>query len=48
MKSAGPKQLVATVEQTTGYEVVVDTVEDIGEDAQMGNRILGDAPRRKE
>ena len=35
MKSAGAKQLVATVEKTTGYKVVVDTVEDIGEDAQM-------------
>jgi hypothetical protein len=35
MKSAGAKQLVASVEQTTGYKVVVDTVEDIGEDAQM-------------
>lgn len=35
MKSAGAKQLVANVEQTTGYKVVIDTVEDIGEDAQM-------------
>ena len=29
------EQLVATVEQTTGYKVVIDTVEGIGEDAQM-------------
>ncbi len=35
MTSAGAKQLVATVEQTTGYKVVVDTVEGIDEDAQM-------------
>lgn len=35
MKSAGASRLVATVEQTTGYKVVVDTVEDIDEDAQM-------------
>ena len=35
MKSAGAKQLVATVEQTTGYKVVIDTVEDCDEDAQM-------------
>lgn len=35
MNSAGAKRLVANVEQATGYKVVVDTVEDIGEDAQM-------------
>jgi hypothetical protein len=29
------EQLVAAVEQTTGYKVVIDTVEGIGEDAQM-------------
>jgi hypothetical protein len=35
MKSAGTKELVAAVERATGYTVVVDTVEDISEDAQM-------------
>lgn len=35
MKSAGANELVAAVERTTGYKVVVDTVDNIGEDAQM-------------
>src|SRR5262245_48899533 len=35
MKSAGANELVATVERTTGYKVAVDTVDNIGEDAQM-------------
>ena len=35
MKSAGTRQLIATVEQTTGYRVVVDTIENIDEHAQM-------------
>ena len=35
MNSAGTRQLIATVEQTTGYRVVVDTVENIDEHAQM-------------
>ena len=35
MKSAGANELVAAVERTTGYRVAVDTVGDIGEDAQM-------------
>jgi hypothetical protein len=35
MKSAGTKELVAAVEHATGYKVVVDTIENISEDAQM-------------
>ncbi len=35
MKSEGTKQLIAEVEQTTGYKVVVDTVDGISEHAQM-------------
>jgi hypothetical protein len=35
MKSAGANDLVAAVEKTTGYRVVVDTVDNISEDAQM-------------
>jgi len=35
MKSAAAQRLVAAVEQSTGYRVVVDTVEGIDEDAQM-------------
>jgi len=35
MKSAGANELVAAVERTTGYKVVLDTVDNIGEDAQM-------------
>ncbi|MEI6785081.1 MAG: hypothetical protein WCQ21_29640 [Verrucomicrobiota bacterium] len=35
MHSPGTKQLIAEVEQTTGYKVVVDTIEGISEHAQM-------------
>jgi hypothetical protein len=35
MNSAGTNQLIAQVEQTTGFKVVVDTVDDISEHAQM-------------
>jgi hypothetical protein len=35
MKSAGANQLIEAVEKTTGFKVVVDTVEGISEDAQM-------------
>ena len=35
MKSAGANQLIEDVEKTTGFKVVVDTVEGITEDAQM-------------
>ena len=35
MKSAGANQLIEAVEKTTGFKVVVDTVDGISEDAQM-------------
>ena len=35
MKSAGANQLIEAVEKTTGFKVVVDTVDCISEDAQM-------------
>ena len=35
MHSAGTKQLIAEVEQTTGFKVVIDTADDILDDAQM-------------
>lgn len=35
MKSAGANQLIEAVENTTGFKVVVDTVDGISEDAQM-------------
>jgi hypothetical protein len=35
VKSEGTKQLIAEVERTTGYKVVVDTVDGISEHAQM-------------
>ena len=35
MNSAGTSHLIAEVEQTTGYKVVIDTIEGISEDAQM-------------
>ncbi len=35
MNSAGAKALVDSVEQATGYKVVIDTIEGISEDAQM-------------
>ena len=35
MNSAGTKQLIAQVEQTTGFKVVVDTIDDISEHAQV-------------
>jgi hypothetical protein len=35
MKSAGANQLIEAVEKTTGFKVVVDTVEGISDDAQM-------------
>ena len=35
MNSPGTKQLIAEVERTTGYKVIIDTSEGIFEDAQM-------------
>jgi hypothetical protein len=35
MNSVGINQLIAQGEQTSGYKVVLDTVDDIVEDAQM-------------
>ncbi len=35
MNSAGTKELIAQVEQTTGFKVIIDTIDDISEDAQM-------------
>jgi hypothetical protein len=35
MVSAGTKELIARVEQTTGFRVVIDTIDGISEDAQM-------------
>ena len=35
LKSAGAKQMVASVEQTTGYKAIIEWVEGIAEDAQM-------------
>lgn len=35
MKATGAKQLIEAVEKTTGFKVVVDTIDGISEDAQM-------------
>jgi hypothetical protein len=35
VNSEGTKQLIAEVEHTTGFKVVIDTIDDISEDAQM-------------